>query len=578
MIRGGRVDVLGNLGVDFDSRRHEDYVDVLNRVAAALGAVPNMGVYADITKVSGTTMLKVDTKDRYLDIDTRDMETPKKSKTNRHNIRSVMQANLDMFVGDGTAKGVLDGTIENHQCSVTVDCDVCNGRGKCGECDGAGKVECVDCHGDGDCHQCDAKGWEECYLCHGSGDCPSCGGSGWSHDTCPDCGGSGKVVDETTGRKRKCDTCGGRGVMPCEACAPTARVPSRKPGKCPVCLGKGDLKCRTCDGTGKCRTCKGKGTVACEKCGGTGKCTKCKGSGKLKCPRCEGSGWYQTYTVFEAKQVVKENEWVSHEDYAKVLCKAQGRNVFSGRLKKWQKVDVVEYDHTGRLRAAVAAADGGDSRAVEAFLSDHEASVKRRYGIHYCVDAEAEVVSAVRIDFVLERVPLSMVIVGHNGVVLHSALPRRISQYRVGLFKRISMYFSRKSRHMEYIRLAAYIMQLDGRSPEESRLLNAFVRSLGYGNAKSKRLMSELGRFNSTMDYASLRGEIRHLLPSRRVLTFAWHCMLRDGCVSEAERSLWQQLAAEFELADSDAESLKRNAGRLAQLSDEQIVAEYMRV
>ena len=120
-------------------------------------------------------------------------------------------------------------------------------------------------------------------------------------------------------------------------------------------------------------------------------------------------------------------------------------------------------------------------------------------------------------------------------------------------------------------------MQIDGRSPEESRLLNAFVRSLGYSNAKSKRLMAELAGYDASMDYNTLREEIRHLLKSKRVLTFAWHCMERDGVVSDQENALWLQLAAEFGIGEAEQASLKRNASRFALLGDEALVEEYLR-
>lgn len=577
MIKGRKTDVVKEAGVDYSSRLTDDYVGVLNRISKSLGAVANMGIYADITNITGCTMLKVSTCEHYLTVTVSSAESPKKTLTKSHNVSSVEEANLDMFAGDKSSEGILDGTIENHRCDPTVVCEHCNGSGKCDTCDGNGKKECHICHGDKECHHCNGEGYTECYYCNGTGDCPSCDGTGWSNTVCPDCDGRGKVKDEDTGRIRNCTTCDGHGVLPCSDCATSSSRLEHRPGKCKVCDGKGDLKCTYCGGSGKCQECNGKGTVRCKTCNGSGKCLECKGTGKLKCPRCEGSGWYQTYMTYMATHVMKDNKWVSNTDYGKALDKATGRVVFSGRNKKWKKKDVLEYDHSDRFRAAVASAFGGDARVFDIFAAEHEKTVKKRNGIRYCSEAEATVVPAVRIDFMLEHVPHSMVIMGTNGVVVHDTLPGKLEQYHVGLFRRIGMQFNRNKRHMEYIKLAAYIMQTDGRSPEESRLMNAFVRSLGYSNRKTKHLMTEMERFDASMDYNTLREEIPHLLKTKRVLAFAWQCMLRDGLVSEREETLWQQLAAEFGISEAEQATLRRHAEKSALLTDEALVEEYLR-
>ncbi|MBQ9473864.1 MAG: hypothetical protein IJU81_05590 [Bacteroidales bacterium] len=575
MIRRARTTVAGNLGVDFGSRRTEDYVSVLNLAAKAVGAVPNMGVYADINNITYHPMLKVETTEHYIKVDTHNVESPRKSKTRKSNISTIGQLNLDTLAGDIGKKveGILDGTIENHQCSPTEVCIECRGTGHCRECDGTKHHKCNMCHGSGDCHVCNGDGIVECDVCRGLGDCPYCHGTGLSDETCPQCGGSGKTTDPETHRKAKCPTCNGHGVMPCPRCATSG---NKKPGKCPMCLGKGEIQCSACNGKGKCHVCNGKGHTQCNTCNGTGKCNMCNGTGNLKCPRCEGSGWYQTYTAYTAEHSTKQETWVSSRNYEKLLLQAQGRSLFSGRLKKWQKDNILEYDHTNRLHASVDSV-GGNIGVLDEFLADHEKGIKKKYGIRYAMEAEVTFVPAVRIDFVLEQVPHSMVILGHNGVMAYDSLPGKLAQYRVGLFKRIGMTFNRRQRHMEYIRLAAYIFQTDGHALEESRLLNAFVRQLGYRPAKTKRLLKDLEIYDNDMDYPELREEIKHLLASRRVLTFAWHCMERDGRVSEREQKLWHQLVAEFDMSESELEPLKRNAARYALLSDEEIVEEYLR-
>ena len=166
IIKKAKTCTAGDLGVDFGSRQPEDYVGVLNRTAKAIGAVPNMGIYADITAIRGYNMLKVDTRDHYLDIDTEMVETPRKVKTNRRNVTSVATADLDIFVGDDgdTVEGILDDTIENHACEPTVACDKCHGNGKCKACNGNGRS--TQCKGSGKqrCPRCEGSGWYQTYL------------------------------------------------------------------------------------------------------------------------------------------------------------------------------------------------------------------------------------------------------------------------------------------------------------------------------------------------------------------------------------------------------------------------------
>ena len=575
MIRRAKTAVAGNLGVDFASRHVEDYIVVLNNAAKAIGAVPNMGIYAEIGTITPYPMLKVETTAHYIRTAIGRAETPRKTKSNKHNLTSLEQMSLDALVhsASDTVTGILDGTIQNHQCDPYVRCNDCNGTGKCRRCNGEKHLECNMCEGSGDCHNCHGDGIVECNHCNGLGDCPTCNGTGLSGTSCPACGGNGKLYDEATKRKTTCPNCGGRGVMPCPECTGNGY----KPGKCTQCKGKGEVQCHLCNGSGKCSYCKGKGHHTCDTCKGTGKCDKCNGSGKLKCTRCDGSGWYQTYFTYTATHVTESYSWASNADYAKELRQAQGLSVFSGRLKKWQKANIQEYDHTVRLRSSVAAASGGDTRSADRFIAEHEEVIGKPKGIRYASDAEATLVPAVRIDFVLEQVPHSMVILGHNGVVVYDSLPSKLEQYRVGFFNRIKMSFNRSRRHMEYIRLAAYIFQTDGRALEESRLLNAFVRQLGYRPAKTKQLIKSLDVYDNDMDYNELREEIKHLLSSRRVLTFAWQCMERDGRVSDREQQLWQQLTAEFDVSESELQQLKRNASRYALLNDEEIVEEYLR-
>ena len=133
---------------------------------------------------------------------------------------------------------------------------------------------CQQCNGDGLCRKCDGRRTMICETCIGSASvltvCRRCAGIGYlerSHEPladvpfvnllrlkqghvrygCPDCGGNGQMVPtllggtqnrtyiQGTGQKFvECETCSGRGRMPCPSCSGT--------GHCPLCSGRGRME------------------------------------------------------------------------------------------------------------------------------------------------------------------------------------------------------------------------------------------------------------------------------------------------------------------------------------------------
>lgn len=230
----------------------------------------------------------------------------------------------ELYRGENT---ILRSSIEECDCSKTMDCETCKGTGicagchgtkcitcpvcggekECPSCDGTGKYkcrhcdgtgECPDCDGDGteECSRCEGEGENECWTCEGSGQCPNCNGTGWYDNgrktvTCRRCGGTGQCPSCDGGNKHfYCNVCGGDGNVSCVGCNGT--------GKCHSCGGHGDVWCKACRGSGICGKCQGHGKIKCPDCSDTGNCTVCDGSGKVKCSRCEGLGKYQTYKKF----------------------------------------------------------------------------------------------------------------------------------------------------------------------------------------------------------------------------------------------------------------------------------------
>lgn len=110
---------------------------------------------------------------------------------------------------------------------ITNDEDLCD---TCESCNGEGSHKCETCEGTGgephgpDCPDCD--GW-------GKIDCPDCDGRGYHRQCCPYCGEEmetnyyeagaylveGEIVCESCARNQgafKCETCDGKGELPCE--------------------------------------------------------------------------------------------------------------------------------------------------------------------------------------------------------------------------------------------------------------------------------------------------------------------------------------------------------------------------
>lgn len=89
MIKGGLSSVLKAVGIggwkakqvedlqpNFACEEPLEHVLVLNKAGAAMGAIKNLGVYADITKVTFSHALKVSTEDDFVEITTECREMP----------------------------------------------------------------------------------------------------------------------------------------------------------------------------------------------------------------------------------------------------------------------------------------------------------------------------------------------------------------------------------------------------------------------------------------------------------------------------------------------------------------------
>ena len=75
-IGGWKAKQVKDLQPNFTSEDPLEHVLVLNKAGAAFGALKNLGIYADITKVTFSHALKVTTEDDFVEISTEDREMP----------------------------------------------------------------------------------------------------------------------------------------------------------------------------------------------------------------------------------------------------------------------------------------------------------------------------------------------------------------------------------------------------------------------------------------------------------------------------------------------------------------------
>ncbi len=493
-------------------------------------------------------------------------------------------------IEEGTHRGLLDGTIENHECDPQEDCPECRGDGRCKKCHGSGDVDCHVCHGDGRCRDCRGHSRTRCTECGGDGKCRKCGGTG--QIICRNCHGTGEYRNPSAGAYGAkeyvtCGECHGTGYTPCKHCTSTGLNAARfvfgssknasGTGRCTKCDGTGELVCKTCKGSGNCTACNGSGRETCSHCNGDGDCPNCDGSGKVTCRRCEGSGWYQTFSMYEAKCYVKKWEFVSLEELKEGLRSATPRPVYKDIYRKWRSRGVVEFDRIDDV-INKSNQDFGNAESYKTFEKAYTQAVNES-GVKdtpYEKSLDMKRVPVTKIDFSLNNKDYTAYVMGDNGVVMCEELPVKVEMYKPTFFQKLKLTFTKKKRHLAYIKLAAYIFQCDGKSMDESHVLDVFITALKLKPAKQEALKEQLKAYNSQMPYEVLRKNISSLFSSKKTLTFAWQCMAVDKNVSSQENELFAKIVAEYKLDSSEVETMKKFATKYSLLKDEYLVSEYL--
>lgn len=94
-----KTKVVEGIPLNYDSTDPKDFVEVLNKIADAMGGVSNMGVFADITSVTQTNEMVARVADKYITVSTKRYEKPHCDLVVTTNVSDPYQFDLDTLVG-----------------------------------------------------------------------------------------------------------------------------------------------------------------------------------------------------------------------------------------------------------------------------------------------------------------------------------------------------------------------------------------------------------------------------------------------------------------------------------------------
>ncbi len=587
---------INGLNVNFDSKDPKDYIRVLDIIShSTKNCVSNLGAFADITSIECTSGMVANIQNEYLTVEIQKKEIPGSRLEKGSHASEPYEMPLDVLVGRiegktaraedsdtngsyespiyddswkkvsiGGNKIILDKTIENHDCEIEEECRVCSGTGKCHKCNGIGHNQCGACYGSGKIR---------CNNCGGSGTCRRCRGRG--QIKCQKCGGSGYIeiyANYEKGWKReRCGYCQGTGVQKCPDC--TSFFSLAGSGRCSKCDGSGELTCKNCGGSGK---------ITCSTCGGSGSCKKCHGRGRVTCSRCLGTGVYQTFLQGNVTHYKQRTSYYNYDDVdvRMTLDAVKEQVVFDGVWRKMYKRDVLEYEKVDELEKSINRAFIHNS---DAFKLLSRALIQRikdlnEPGVLYQCVITIYKIPMVRVNYKINDIDYWVGITGEQGVVYAETLPSKIVVFKEGIITKIHKRFTKKKRQIAYIKLAAYIFHRDGCDVSESRIIETFLKTLKYNNAKKEAFISSLSAYDGSIPYATFKKEIKCLFSSRKTLTFAWQCMTIDKKYSEQEKYLFEDLCKDVGVSDStEIEKIKSYAKKYCNLKDSIMVEEYLK-
>lgn len=94
-----KTKIIDGITPNFESTDSKDFIEILNKIAEAMGGVPNMGVFADITKVTQSNEMMADVSEQFISVTTRQHERPCRDLQPNSNETDPFQLELDFIIG-----------------------------------------------------------------------------------------------------------------------------------------------------------------------------------------------------------------------------------------------------------------------------------------------------------------------------------------------------------------------------------------------------------------------------------------------------------------------------------------------
>ncbi len=94
-----KTKVVDGLPLNYESTDPKDFVEVLNKIADAMGGVSNMGAFADITSLTQSNEMITNVEDKYVVVNTKRYEKPHRDLVVTTNVAEPYQFELDTLVG-----------------------------------------------------------------------------------------------------------------------------------------------------------------------------------------------------------------------------------------------------------------------------------------------------------------------------------------------------------------------------------------------------------------------------------------------------------------------------------------------
>ncbi|GHT15415.1 hypothetical protein AGMMS4956_15300 [Bacteroidia bacterium] len=350
--------------------------------------------------------------------------------------------------------------------------------------------------------------------------------------------------------------------------------------KCTSCGGQGYHRCSRCDGTGKEKQ---EGTysngaskiqfVQCGRCFGSGRitCSNCDGTRIETCTRCEGTGRYQKYKAYSDQYIPYTDVLnLTDKDYLiPVIAKAKGDTIFNDMLMEWKNQHTLCLDKRSIITDIHNKYIADVVSLLEKYTPPQDKRVAR-------VKLQIELIPITIIDYTFESHPYQLSIVGDNNYIYFDKVPSKHHSYKQNIFQRAGNIFNSEKRKIGFAYIASFIFHSDDGQigKEELQLLNIIVGAIKMSKEKQDALMNQLIK---PLSIDKIKPYISCLRSDKRVIIFAWHCVIADGQIEKSEEQAFEQLVQYFKVQEKMLNELKNKATKFAKLTKEEMLNEYLK-